>query len=125
MHAAGLSANKLAAIRDLTDKVLSGAVDLAPGPAETDEEIIARLSSVRGIGPWTAEMFLMTELRRLDVWPTEDLGVRRGFALAWGLDPAPKPKQLLALGEPFRPYRTIVAHYCWQALYQGASAATG
>jgi DNA-3-methyladenine glycosylase II len=67
-------------------------------------------------------MFLMFQLRRLDVWPTGDLGVRKGFGLAWGI-PTPIPKQLEALGEPYRPYRSVVAWYCWRAaeLYGGAA----
>ncbi len=81
---------------------------------ESDEEVIARLSAVRGIGRWTAEMFLLFQLRRLDVWPTGDLGVRRGYGLAFGI-PTPSPAILEPLGEPFRPYRSVVAWYCWRA----------
>ena len=90
---------------------------------ESDEEIVARLTTVRGIGKWSAEIFLMFQLRRLDVWPTGDLGVRKGYGLAWGI-PMPTPKQLDALGEPYHPYRTVVAWYCWRAtqLYAGAAA---
>jgi len=123
LRAAGLSANKAASLRDLAEKVLGGIVvlDDAGLRRESDEEVIARLSSVRGIGRWTAEMFLLFQLRRLDVWPTGDLGVRRGFGLAWGV-PMPSPKQLEPLGDPFRPYRSVVAWYCWRAceLYAGA-----
>src|SRR5579875_1818726 len=93
-----------------------------------DEEIVRRLSTVRGIGRWTAEMFLLFQLRRLDVWPTGDLGVRRGYGLAWGV-PMPPARQLEALGDRFRPYRSIVAWYCWRAceLYarQDGRALTG
>ena len=90
----------------------------------SDEEVVARLSTVRGIGKWSAEIFLMFQLRRMDVWPTGDLGIRKGYGLAWGI-PTPTPKQLDLLGEPYRPYRTVVAWYCWRAaqLY-GASAAS-
>ncbi|HLH45637.1 MAG TPA: DNA-3-methyladenine glycosylase 2 family protein [Acidimicrobiales bacterium] len=123
LRAAGLSANKAASLRDLAEKVLGGIVvlDDAGLRRESDEEVIARLSSVRGIGRWTAEMFLLFQLRRLDVWPTGDLGVRRGFGLAWGI-PMPSPKELEPLGDPFRPYRSVVAWYCWRAceLYAGA-----
>jgi DNA-3-methyladenine glycosylase II len=115
LRAAGLSRNKLASLRDLADKVLDGSVELHPRTVRSDEQLIADLTQVRGIGRWTAEMYLMFELRRLDVWPTGDLGLRRGYALAWNLDPAPTPKELLALGEPFRPYRSVVAWYCWHA----------
>lgn len=116
LRAAGLSANKLASLRDLTANVLDGTVDFAKFARQSDEAIIDRLIGVRGIGRWTAEMFLMFELRRLDVWPVDDLGVRQGYGLAWGIDPPPTPKPLLALGEPFRPYRSIVARYCWEAV---------
>jgi DNA-3-methyladenine glycosylase II len=116
MRGAGLSGNKAASVRDLAAKVLDGTVVLDPrGLArESDEEVIERLSSVRGIGRWTAEMFLMFQLRRLDVWPTGDLGVRRGFSVAWGI-PMPSARELEPLGDAFRPYRSAVAWYCWRA----------
>ena len=124
MRAVGLSRNKMASLRDLAAKVLDGTVVLSPrGLArESDDEIIARLSAVRGIGPWTAEMFLIFQLRRLDVWPVGDLGVRRGFGLAWQV-PEPTARELKPLGEPFRPYRSVAAWYCWRAaeLYAGAA----
>jgi 3-methyladenine DNA glycosylase/8-oxoguanine DNA glycosylase len=115
LRAAGLSANKLASLRDLTHKVLDGTIDFARLAPQPDDAIIERLTSVRGIGNWTAEMFLMFELRRLDVWPVDDLGVRQGYGLAWGIEP-PTPKPLVALGERFRPYRSILARYCWEAV---------
>jgi DNA-3-methyladenine glycosylase II len=71
---------------------------------------------VRGIGRWTAEMFLIFQLGRLDVWPTGDLGVRKGYALAWDLPELPTPPALEALGERFRPYRSVAAWYCWRAV---------
>jgi DNA-3-methyladenine glycosylase II len=126
----GLSAAKVASLRDLAQKVLDGTVVLSPrGLArQSDEEVTRRLSTVRGIGPWTAQMFLMFQLRRLDVWPTLDLGIRRGYGLAWGI-PTPTARELEPLGEPYRPYRSIAAWYCWRAaeLYAGAgaSAVTG
>src|SRR5216683_2047649 len=116
LRAAGLSANKLASLRDLSAKVLDGTVVLTQSSRRSDEELIAALVSVRGIGRWTAEMYLMFQLRRLDVWPIDDLGVRQGYALAWQLEPAPTPKQLEPLGDRFRPYRSIVARYCWAAI---------
>lgn len=117
MRAAGLSANKTASLRDLAAKILDGSVAITPRTLsrQSDDEIVTRLSSVRGIGRWTAEMFLLFQLRRLDVWPTGDLGVRRGFGLAWDI-PMPSPKELEALGEPYRPYRSVVAWYCWRAV---------
>ena len=116
LRGAGLSANKLASLRDLSDKVLDGSVVLTRTSRRSDDELIARLVTVRGIGRWTAEMYLMFQLRRLDVWPVDDLGVRQGYALAWGLDPPPTAKQLEPLGDRFRPYRSIVARYCWAAV---------
>jgi DNA-3-methyladenine glycosylase II len=123
LRAAGLSANKLASLRDLSAKVLDGTVELDRLSRRTDDEIIARLTTVRGIGRWTAEMFLMFQLRRLDVWPVDDLGVRQGYGLAWGVDPPPVARDLGPLGEPFRPYRSIVARYCWEAvaLFRGGT----
>jgi DNA-3-methyladenine glycosylase II len=123
LRAAGLSGNKTASLQDLATKVLDGTVVLDPPGlrAESDAEVIARLSTVRGIGKWTAEMFLMFQLRRLDVWPTGDLGVRKGYGLAWGI-PTPTAKELEPLGGPYRPYRSVLAWYCWRAaeLYAGA-----
>jgi DNA-3-methyladenine glycosylase II len=116
LRAAGLSANKLASLRDLSAKVLDGTVILTRTSRRSDEELIERLTAVRGIGRWTAEMYLMFQLRRLDVWPIDDLGVRQGYALVWNLDPPPTPKQLEPLGDRFRPYRSIVARYCWAAV---------
>lgn len=117
MRTAGLSANKAASLRDLATKVTDGTVAISPrGLArQSDDEIVDRLSSVRGIGRWTSEMFLLFQLRRLDVWPTGDLGVRRGYGLAWGI-PMPTAKELEPFGEPYRPYRSVVAWYCWRAV---------
>jgi DNA-3-methyladenine glycosylase II len=124
MRAVGLSRAKVASLRDLAAKVLDGTVVLSPrGLAmESDDEIVARLSAVRGIGTWTAEMFLLFQLRRLDVWPIGDLGVRRGYGLAWQI-PEPTARELRPLGDPFRPYRSVAAWYCWRAaeLYAGAA----
>jgi DNA-3-methyladenine glycosylase II len=124
LRAVGLSRAKVASLRDLAAKVLDGTVVLSPrGLArQSDDEIIARLSEVRGIGPWTAEMFLIFQLRRLDVWPVGDLGIRRGYGLAWQI-PQPTARELKPLGEPFRPYRSVAAWYCWRAaeLYAGAA----
>lgn len=117
LRGAGLSRAKVASLRDLSARVLDGTVLLEPRrlARQSDAEIADRLTSVRGIGPWTAEMFLMFQLRRLDVWPTGDLGVRRGYGLAWNV-PTPTAKELDLLGEPYHPYRSIVAWYCWRAV---------
>src|SRR2546427_8444934 len=116
LRAAGLSRNKAASIRDLAAKVVDGTVPLHRIGRLPDEEIITSLSVVRGIGRWTAEMFLIFQLRRLDVWPVGDYGVRQGYALAYGLRKLLTPKQLQVEGERFRPYRTVAAWYCWQAV---------
>ena len=104
LRSVGLSGSKAASVADLAAKVLDGTVVLDPPGlrAESDAEVVARLTAVRGIGKWTAEMFLMFQLRRLDVWPTGDLGVRKGFGLAWEI-PTPTAKQLEPLGDPYRP----------------------
>jgi DNA-3-methyladenine glycosylase II len=124
LRAVGLSGNKAASVQDLAVKVLDGTVVLDPAglAAEDDAAMVARLSMVRGIGKWTAEMFLMFQLQRLDVWPTGDLGVRKGYGLAWRI-PTPTARELDPLGEPYRPYRSVVAWYCWRAaeLYGGAA----
>jgi len=125
LRGAGLSANKAASVTDLAAKVLEGTVVLDPAGLgrEDDEEVVARLTTVRGIGRWTAEMFLLFQLRRLDVWPTGDLGVRRGYGVAWEV-PMPEPRELEALGEPFRPYRSVAAWYCWRACELPGQAST-
>jgi 3-methyladenine DNA glycosylase/8-oxoguanine DNA glycosylase len=116
LRTAGLSRNKMASLRDLSAKVLDGTLVLTRTSRRSDEELLARLTTVRGIGRWTAEMYLMFQLRRLDVWPVDDLGVRQGYGLAWGLDPPPTARQLEPLGDRFRPYRSVVARYCWAAV---------
>jgi DNA-3-methyladenine glycosylase II len=126
LRAAGLSGRKVESLRDLSAKVLDGSVilDARRLARVSDEDIVAQLSTVRGIGKWSAEIFLMFQLRRMDVWPTGDLAIRKGYGLAWGI-PTPTIRELDALGEPYRPYRTVLAWYCWRAaqLY-GASAAS-
>jgi DNA-3-methyladenine glycosylase II len=120
----GLSAAKVLSLRDLATKVLDGTVDLAPRrlARQSDDELTARLSSVRGIGPWSAQMFMIFQLRRIDVWPVGDYGIRKGYGLAWRI-PTPTPRELAPLGEPFRPYRTVLAWYCWRAAELLAGAA--
>jgi DNA-3-methyladenine glycosylase II len=117
LRSVGLSGAKTASIRDLAAKSLDGTVPLRGLSRLSDEEIVERLSSVRGIGPWTAEMFLMFQLGRPNVWPVGDLGVRNGYRIAYGLDEMPTPKQLLPLGEAYRPYRSVAAWYCWAAVH--------
>jgi DNA-3-methyladenine glycosylase II len=116
MRAAGVSGPKEAAITDLARKVVDGTVPLGDVDSLADDELKARLVQVRGIGPWTAEMFLIFQLRRLDVWPVDDYGVRKGWTLAHRKRDLITPKALTAQGEKFRPYRTIAAWYCWRAV---------
>lgn len=116
LRACGLSAAKEAAIRDLASKASQGSLRLGRMGGLPDHEVVRRLMEVRGIGRWTAEMFLMSTLGRLDVWPTGDYGVRAGFGRAWGLAEPPGPSSLELLGAPFRPYRTLVAWYCWRVM---------
>lgn len=113
---AGLSASKLASIRDLAQKVTDGTVPLDDVDRLSDDEVTQRLVQVRGIGPWTADMFLIFQLRRPDVWPVGDLGVRVGYARLHGLEEPPSPKDLDPLGEPYRPWRSAAAWYCWRAV---------
>jgi DNA-3-methyladenine glycosylase II len=112
----GLSRNKALAIKDLASKVIDGTVPTDGWGRFPDDEIVERLTQVRGIGRWTVEMFLIFDLRRLDVWPVDDYGVRKGYARIYGLAEPPMPKALTAEGERFRPYRTIPAWYCWRAV---------
>jgi DNA-3-methyladenine glycosylase II len=115
MRSAGLSGSKTAAITDLARKVEDGTVPLHDVESISDDELVARLVQVRGIGRWTAEMFLIFQLRRLNVWPVDDYAVRKGWAIAHRLKDLPKPRALQAEGEVFRPYRTVAAWYCWRA----------
>jgi DNA-3-methyladenine glycosylase II len=116
VRSAGLSAAKAAAVKDLAQQVDDGRVSLERIGRLADEDVIDHLVQVRGIGRWTAEMFLLGTLGRLDVWPVGDYGVRAGFGTAWGLPETPSPAALLDLGEPFRPYRSVVAWYCWRVV---------
>ena len=115
LRGAGLSGNKLAAIIDLATKFVDGTVPTHDLEDLGDDEIVARLVTVRGVGRWTAEMFLMFRLGRPDVWPVDDLGVRNGWARIHDLENPPTAKALAALGDPFRPYRSAAAWYCWRA----------
>jgi DNA-3-methyladenine glycosylase II len=115
MRSAGLSGSKVAAITDLARKVEDGTVPLHDVETLSDEELVARLVQVRGVGRWTAEMFLIFQLRRLDVWPVDDFAVRKGWAIAHKLKDLLTPRALQAEGDRFRPYRTIAAWYCWRA----------
>ena len=116
LRGAGLSNNKYLAVIDLATKVADGTVELDRVSKLSDEDLIAELVTVRGIGRWTAEMFLMFELRRLDVWPVDDLGVQAGYGLMHGIE-RPTAKQLAPLGDAYRPYRSVAAWYCYEAVH--------
>jgi len=117
LRSAGLSRAKAAAIKDIAAHVLRGVVPDRRGMKKlSDGEIIERLTVIRGVGPWTVEMLLMFTLGRPDVLPTTDYGVRSGFSLVYGLKDLPAPKDLLAHGERWRPYRTVASWYLWRAI---------
>jgi 3-methyladenine DNA glycosylase/8-oxoguanine DNA glycosylase len=116
LTSSGLSRAKASSIRDLAAHVADGRIELERMGRLPDEAVVDHLTQVRGIGPWTAQMFLLGTLGRLDVWPTGDYGVRAGFGRAWGMGETPSPVALTALGEPFRPYRSLVAWYCWRVV---------
>lgn len=114
LRAAGLSSAKVAAILDLATRVADGSVRLDRIARLDDDDVVAHLTQVRGIGPWTAHMFLLFHLRRLDVWPVGDLGVRTGLARAHGWDDVPTERRMHELGDPYGPYRSVVAWWCWR-----------
>jgi DNA-3-methyladenine glycosylase II len=116
MRGAGVSGSKAAAITDLSQKVVDGVVPLGDVDSLSDDDLVARLVQVRGIGRWTAEMFLIFQLRRIDVWPVDDFGVRKGWMLVHKLKKPITPRALQDEGERFRPYRTIAAWYCWRGV---------
>jgi DNA-3-methyladenine glycosylase II len=114
--AAGFSRAKVAYLRSLAEHVLEGELELDRLRELPDEEIVSELTAVKGIGEWTAQMFLMFTLHRPDVLPTGDLGVRNAAMAAYGLPSPPGPDELRALGEPWRPYRTRACLYLWRSL---------
>jgi DNA-3-methyladenine glycosylase II len=117
LRAAGLSGSKTAALKDLAAKTIGGTVPSGRALEKmTDEEIIERLTEVRGIGRWTVEMLLLFDLGRPDVWPVHDYGVRKGFAKTFRKRKLPTPKQMERHGEKWRPYRSYAAWYFWRAL---------
>jgi DNA-3-methyladenine glycosylase II len=125
LRKAGLSGAKAAAMKDLAKKALAGIV---PTHEEalllSDEELVKRLVSVRGIGAWTVEMFLIFRLGRPDVLPIHDLGVKKGWSVAYGKKHMPTPKELLKFGERWRPYRTVASWYMWRAFERAGYAFT-
>lgn len=118
LRAAGLSRSKVAALKDLAAKTIDGVVPKSGRALEkmSDEEIIERLTTVRGIGRWTVEMLLLFDLGRPDVWPVHDYGVQKGFAKTFRKRKLPTPKEMLKHGKKFAPYRSVAAWYFWRAL---------
>src|SRR5437899_4598394 len=124
LRKAGLSGAKILAMKDLAKKTIEGIVpSLEEANKLSDEELVKRLVSVRGIGAWTVEMFLIFRLGRPDVLPIHDLGVRKGWSVTYGKKHMPKPKELLAFGERWRPYRTVASWYMWRACQRAGPAA--
>jgi DNA-3-methyladenine glycosylase II len=116
LRKAGLSGAKVAAMRDLAKKTIEGIVPTyEQALLLSDDELVERLVSVRGIGAWTVEMFLIFRLGRPDVLPIHDLGVKKGWSVAYGKKHMPKPNELLKFGERWRPYRTVASWYMWRA----------
>jgi DNA-3-methyladenine glycosylase II len=125
LRKAGLSGAKVLAMKDLAKKTIDGIVPTREQAEKmSDAELVERLDSVRGIGAWTVEMFLIFNLGRPDVLPIHDLGVKKGWSITYGKKHMPKPKELLAFGERWRPYRTIASWYMWRAFERAGYAAT-
>jgi DNA-3-methyladenine glycosylase II len=125
LRKAGLSGAKILAMKDLAQKTIDGIVPtLEQAEKMSDEELVERLVSVRGIGAWTVEMFLIFRLGRPDVLPIHDLGVQKGWSVTYGKKHKPKPKELLKFGERWRPYRTVASWYMWRAFERAGYAAT-
>jgi len=114
--AAGLSRAKVAFLRSLAEHIESGELELARLDDLPDEEIVAELVAVKGVGVWTAHMFLMFQLRRPDVLPVGDLGIRRAVERAYRLRDLPSASELEERAEPWRPYRTLACRYLWRSL---------
>lgn len=125
LRKAGLSGAKILAMKDLAKKTIEGVVPtLEQAEKMSDEELVERLVSVRGIGAWSVEMFLIFRLGRPDVLPIHDLGVKKGWSVAYGKKHMPRPAELLAFGERWRPYRSIASWYMWRAFERAGYAAT-
>jgi len=116
LREAGLSRAKAAYLHDLAERVLSGELDLEHIAELSDEEASAQLTAVKGLGQWTADMFLIFHLRRPDVLPVGDLGVRRAVELAYGLEGLPAAPELTTIAKPWRPYRSLASLYLWRSL---------
>jgi DNA-3-methyladenine glycosylase II len=125
LRKAGLSGAKILAMKDLAQKTIDGVVPTMEQALKmSDEELVERLVSVRGIGAWTVEMFLIFRLGRPDVLPVHDLGVKKGWCVTYGKKRMPRPKELLTFGERWRPYRTLASWYMWRAFERAGYKAT-
>jgi 3-methyladenine DNA glycosylase/8-oxoguanine DNA glycosylase len=125
LRKAGLSGAKILAMKDLAQKTIDGIVPTHEEALKlSDGELVKRLISVRGVGEWTVEMFLIFRLGRPDVLPIHDLGVQKGWSVAYNKKHMPRPKELLAFGERWRPYRTVASWYMWRAFEKAGYAAT-
>ncbi len=116
LRAVGLSQQKISYIRELARHARSGAIDFAELPAMADDEVCRALTAVKGIGVWTAQMFLIFALRRMDVMPTGDLGIRAAVRKLYGLEEMPKPSEVEELARKWRPYCTVASWYLWRSL---------
>jgi len=125
LRKAGLSGAKVLAMKDLAKKTIEGVVPtMEEAQKLSDEELLERLVSVRGIGAWTVEMFLIFRLGRPDVLPIHDLAVKKGWSVTYGKKRMPKPKELLKFGERWRPYRTVASWYMWRAFERAGHKTT-
>lgn len=116
LRALGLSNQKAAYLRDLAQHTTNGVIQFEGLAELPDEEIIARLTTVKGVGVWTAQMFLMFALRRPDIFATGDLGIRAGVKKLYDLPELPKPQEMERLAAPWRPYRSVASWYLWRSL---------
>ena len=116
LREAGLSRAKVGFLRDLAERIEDGRLDLRRLAGLPDEDVVAELIQIKGVGPWTAEMFLIFHLGRPDVVSTGDLGIRRAVQVAYGLDDLPGPHDLERIAEPWRPHRTLACLYLWRSL---------
>jgi DNA-3-methyladenine glycosylase II len=116
LRGAGLSRAKVGFLRDLATRIAEGELDLTQLPELSDEDVIADLIQIHGVGRWTAEMFLIFHLGRPDVVSTGDLGIRRAVQIGYGLDELPAPAELERIAEPWRPHRTLACLYLWRSL---------
>lgn len=119
LRACGLSRSKVAAVRDLVGRQRDGTLPTRDRLLQmADDEVVAALTAVRGVGPWTAQMVLLFNLGRPDVWPVADLGVQEGYRILAGLDARPTAREMVAIGAPYAPWRSVAAWYGWRALHE-------